>query len=122
MAPEQALGRFAGPPTDRHALGAIAYRCATGRHPFDAADPPALLYAIVHRMPARPGALAELPSDFDRFCAIALAKAPEDRFASGAALADALDAALRGALDRSLRDRADALIRARPWEVRKVAR
>src|SRR5262249_25545839 len=99
MAPEQAPGQ----PTDRrpalHALGAIAYRCAPGRHPYDAADPAALLYAIVHRMPARPGTLAELPADFDRFCAIALAKSPDDRFASGAALARALDAALAGALD-----------------------
>jgi serine/threonine-protein kinase len=119
MAPEQALGQPAGPAADLHALGAIAYRCATGRHPYDAADPAALLYAIVHRMPARPGTLAELPADFDRFCAIALAKAPDDRFASGAALARALDAALAGALDGATRARADALIRRRPWEARR---
>jgi hypothetical protein len=116
MAPEQALGRPADTRADLHALGAIAYRCATGRHPFDAADPAALLYAIVHRMPMRPGALAHLPADFDRFCAIALAKAPEQRFASGAALARALAAALRGALDAAIRDRADALLRSQPWE------
>ncbi|HEX3762174.1 MAG TPA: serine/threonine-protein kinase [Kofleriaceae bacterium] len=116
MAPEQALGRPADTRADLHALGAIAYRCATGRHPYDAADPAALLYAIVHRMPVRPGALAELPSDFDRLCAIALAKAPDERFASGAALARALDAALDGALDPATRARADALIRRRPWE------
>jgi serine/threonine-protein kinase len=119
MAPEQALGQPAGPAADLHALGAIAYRGATGRHPYDAADPAALLYAIVHRMPARPGTLAELPADFDRFCAIALAKAPDDRFASGAALARALDAALDGALDEATRARADALIRRRPWEARR---
>jgi serine/threonine-protein kinase len=119
MAPEQALGQPTGPRADLHALGAIAYRCATGRHPYDAADPAALLYAIVHRMPARPGALAELPADFDRFCAIALAKAPDERFASGAALAGALDAALAGALDPATRARADALIRRRPWEARR---
>ena len=118
MAPEQALGRPADTRADLHALGAIAYRCATGRHPFDAADPAVLLYALVHRMPARPGALAALPTDFDRFCAVALAKSPDQRFASGGELARALTAALRGALDRETRDRADALIRARPWEVR----
>ncbi|HEX3483165.1 MAG TPA: serine/threonine-protein kinase [Kofleriaceae bacterium] len=119
MAPEQALGQPAGPAADLHALGAIAYRCATGRPPYDAADPAALLYAIVHRMPARPSTLAELPADLDRVCAIALAKAPGDRFASGAALAGALDAALAGALDAATRARADALIRRRPWEVRR---
>ena len=119
MAPEQALGQPTGPCADLHALGAIAYRCATGRHPYDAADPAALLYAIVHRMPARPGSLAELPADLDRFCAIALAKEPDERFASGAALAGALDAALAGALDPATRARADALIRRRPWEARR---
>ena len=119
MAPEQALGQPAGPRADLHALGAIAYRCATGCHPYDAADTAALLYAIVHRMPARPGALAELPADLDRFCAIALAKSPDERFATGAALARALDTALAGALDPATRERADALIRRRPWEVRR---
>jgi serine/threonine-protein kinase len=116
MAPEQAQGHRADARADLHALGAIAYRCATGQHPFDAADPAALLYRIVHRMPVRPGALAELTIDVDRFCAIALAKSPDERFASGAALAGALDAALAGSLDRALRDRADAMIRARSWE------
>src|SRR5262249_5249996 len=109
MAPEQALGRRVDHRADLYALGAIAYRCATGRHPFDATDPAALLYAIVHRTPLRPGALAELPIDFDRFSAIALARSPDERFASGDALAGALDAALAGALDRALRDRADAM-------------
>jgi serine/threonine-protein kinase len=118
MAPEQALGQRADTRADLHALGAIAYRCATGRHPFDAADPAALLYAIVHRMPVRPGALADLPADFDRFCALALAKSPDQRIASGAGLVRALDAALRGELDRDARDRADALIRMHPWEAR----
>jgi serine/threonine-protein kinase len=116
MAPEQARGELADIRTDLHALGAIAYRCATGRHPFDAADPAAVLYAIVHRMPVRPGALAELPDDFDRWCALALAKPPERRFPTGAAMADALAAALAGELGGELRDRADAVIRAQPWE------
>ncbi len=116
MAPEQAQGGAVDGRADLYALAAIAYRCLTGRQPFQAADTPSLLYAVVHRMPARPGALAELPADVDRWCAIALAKAPGDRFPSGAALADALDAALGDALDGKLRRRADALIRRHPWE------
>jgi serine/threonine-protein kinase len=116
MAPEQAQGLRADTRADLYALGAIAYRCATGRHPLDAADPAALLYAIVHRMPVRPGALASVPRDFDRWCALALAKSPDCRFASGDALARALAAALDHALDGELRDRADAAIRAYPWE------
>jgi serine/threonine-protein kinase len=116
MAPEQARGQPAGPTADLYALGAVVYRCATGRQPFDAADPAALLYAVVHRMPVRPSALAELPADVDRWFALALAKQPGDRFASGAAMADALAAALAGALPSALRDRADAAMRAHPWE------
>jgi serine/threonine-protein kinase len=120
MAPEQAQGKRVDGRADVYALAAIAYRCLTGRLPFHAPDTPSLLYAVVHRMPARPGALAELPADVDRWCAIALAKSPDVRFPSGAAQADALAAALEGrlddALDGKLRRRADALIRKHPWE------
>ncbi|HEY0993483.1 MAG TPA: serine/threonine-protein kinase [Kofleriaceae bacterium] len=116
MAPEQAQGQRVDPRADLYALGAIAYRCATGRHPFDAAEPAAVLYAIVHRMPVRPSALAAVPVDFDRWCALALAKSPDRRFASGAALVAALAAALRNELDDALRERADRAIRAQPWE------
>jgi serine/threonine-protein kinase len=116
MAPEQAQGQRVDPRADLYALGAIAYRCATGRHPFDAADPAAVLYAIVHRMPVRPSTLAAVPDDFDRWCALALAKSPDRRFPSGAALVAALGAALAGELDEPLRHRADHAIRAHPWE------
>jgi hypothetical protein len=116
MAPEQAQGQRVDRRADLHALGAIAYRCATGRHPFDAAEPAAVLYAIVHRMPVRPSALATVPDDFDRWCALALAKSPDQRFASGAAMIAALGAALAGELDDALRQRADLAIRAHPWE------
>ena len=115
MAPEQAQGKPVDRRADLYALGAIAYRCLTGTHPYSAPDTPAMLYAVVHRRPVRPGALAELPADVDRWCAIALAKAPEDRFATGRALADALSDALRGALAEGHRRRADASIRKSGW-------
>jgi serine/threonine-protein kinase len=115
MAPEQAQGQRLDPRADLYALAAVAYRCATGRHPFSGTDTPSLLYAVVHTMPARPGELAALPADADAWFALALAKAPGDRFASGAALADALDAAFAGRLDPVLRRRAEALLRKLPW-------
>ncbi|HEU4734820.1 MAG TPA: serine/threonine-protein kinase [Kofleriaceae bacterium] len=115
MAPEQAEGRRLDGRADLYALAAVAYRCATGRHPFSGADTPALLYAVVHKMPIRPGETASLPADVDRWFAIALAKAPDDRFATGAELAGALDAAVAGALDPKLRRRAEVLLRTLPW-------
>jgi hypothetical protein len=66
-------------------------------------------------MPPRPGDAVDLPADVDRWFALALAKLPAERFATGAALADALDAALADALDPKLRKRAEGLLRALPW-------
>ncbi len=116
MAPEQAQGKRVDVRGDLFALAAVVYRCLTGRHPFNATDTPSLLYAVVHRMPLRPRELAELPEDVDRWFAIALAKDPAARFATGAALADALVASLAGELAPQLRRRADVLLAKHPWE------
>jgi serine/threonine-protein kinase len=116
MAPEQAQGESVDSRADIYALAAVAYRCLTGRHPFTGGDTPALLYAVVHAMPPRPGALAELPGDVDACLAIGLAKSPADRFASGGELATALADALAGQLQPALRRRGDALARRQPWE------
>jgi len=115
MAPEQAQGHRVDARADVYAIAAVAYRCLTGRPPFTAPDTPALLYAVVHAMPTRPSELGLFGPDLDRWVAIALAKKPDDRFATGAALAEALAQALAGELDARLRKRADTLIRERGW-------
>jgi len=115
MAPEQAQGKRLDGRADLYALAAVAYRCITGRHPFSGTDTPALLYAVVHKMPPRPGETADVPADIDRWFALALAKLPADRFATGDELADAFDAAIAGALDAKLRKRAEVLLRKLAW-------
>ncbi|MBA3454504.1 MAG: protein kinase [Deltaproteobacteria bacterium] len=117
MAPEQAQGRRVDGRSDVYALAAVAYRALTGRHPFNAPDTPALLYAVVHKMPTRPRELTEdLPEDIDRWFALALAKSVDDRFQTCEALFESLHAALTSGLDPKLRKRADALIRKHPWD------
>jgi hypothetical protein len=75
-----------------------------------------VLFAVVHKMPARPSSLAELHADVDLCLAIGLAKSPGDRFPSGAAFAAALAEATRGALAAPLRKRAEGLLRKQPWD------
>jgi hypothetical protein len=115
MAAEQAQSKRVDLRADLYAIAAIAYRCLTGRHPFTAPDTPALLFQVVHAMPPRPGELAELHEDVDRWFAIAMAKSPDDRFASGGMLAATLVDAASGKLDAALRRRADLLLHAKGW-------
>jgi eukaryotic-like serine/threonine-protein kinase len=115
MAPEQAQGKRVDGRADNYAVAAVAYRALTGRHPFNAPDTPSLLYAVVHKMPARPGELVEVEADVDRWFALALAKSPDERFASCAEASRQFEIALTGELDAKLRKRADGLIRKTPW-------
>ena len=71
----------------------------------------------MHRMPVRPGALAELHADVDAAFAIALAKQPGDRCASGGELAALLEHALAGQLAASERARGARLVKQHPWEL-----
>lgn len=115
MAPEQARGGEVDVRTDLYALGAIAYRALTGLPPFSGRDPSDVMMAVMREMPVRPSVLAKIARQLDLVLAIALAKEPMDRFESGDALADAIEAAARGELDPALCDRAEALLEMLPW-------
>jgi serine/threonine-protein kinase len=112
MAPEQAKGSVVDHRADIYALGAVMYRCATGRAPFTRPDTPSLLYAVVEEMPVRPSAIAAVSPAIENVLKIALAKDRDKRFQTAAELVDAFSSALKGELSRDLWRRASSL---RSW-------
>jgi Protein kinase domain len=85
VAPEQIRGDAVDGRADLYALGAMFYECVTGEPPFLRDSQPALLYAHLNDPPPRiseqhGGAPPALDPVVDR----ALAKSPQDRFATGA--------------------------------------
>ena len=96
MAPEQATGGEVTHAADVYALGAIAYRCLTGRSPFKGRDLPELVYQLIHMPPLRPSSLGRVSPLIEDVLAIAMAKDPRRRFSSARAFANAFVAARRG--------------------------
>lgn len=97
MSPEQAAGiREVGPSSDIYSLGVMLYQLVTGRLPFEG-RPSAVLQQTIHSEPDPPNRVnASVPHDLQTICLKALAKSPNDRFASAQQLADDLRRFLRG--------------------------
>jgi serine/threonine-protein kinase len=96
MAPEQASGGTVTHTADIYALGAIAYRCLTGRAPFKGRDFAELVYQVVHAAPIRPSLLGRVSHAIEDVLAVAMAKDPEQRFQSALEFSRAFVAARRG--------------------------
>ncbi|MBN1137623.1 MAG: protein kinase [Anaerolineae bacterium] len=91
MSPEQAQGRPVDHRSDLYALGVILYEMLTGRVPFQADTPHAIVYALIHQPPLPPRQLRpDLSSAMEAVLLKALAKQPNERFQTGADMTAAL--------------------------------
>jgi hypothetical protein len=98
MAPEQADGQEVGPRADLFALGAVLYRCATGKPAFDGKTLTAVLRAVAEHHPPPPHEVnPAIPVPLSGLIVRLLAKGPADRPASAAAVAAELTALSSGA-------------------------
>src|SRR3954469_19111126 len=88
MSPEQVLGRRADHRSDLFSLGVVLYEMLTGAPPFAGADLNAILFQIVNLVQPAPSTVnPAVPTMLDHVVAKALAKAPDDRYASAKELA-----------------------------------
>ncbi len=100
MSPEQAQGKSLTPASDIYSLATILYEALTGKLPFDAKG--AMDFLQLH-VTGKPIPLSQrvpgktFPPLLDHVMARALAKKPEDRFASAADFASAMQSVLSGA-------------------------
>ncbi len=96
MAPEQCRNETITAAVDQYALGVIAFEMITGRLPFKADDPWALMYQHVHEEPPVAHALTRtVPESVSYVLARALAKDPDARFPKVIDFAQALEQAFR---------------------------
>jgi len=88
LSPEQALGATADPRSDLFALGVVLYQMLTGRQPFAAATADVTITNVLRQPVGRPSAVnPHLPAELDGIVMKLLAKEPDARYQTAAAIA-----------------------------------
>ncbi len=95
MSPEQSLGREVDLRTDVFSMGILLYECLSGMNPFAPRRGGMTTRELMCSVDVEPKPLTDLPPALWRVLERAMAKRPENRFESAAALADALVEATR---------------------------
>lgn len=95
MSPEQGQGAALTPASDIYALGVVLYEMLAGHVPFEAETPISVIFKhVTEPIPTENLSRNNVPDALIEVVEKALAKEPEDRYASATMLADAFDAAL----------------------------
>jgi predicted Ser/Thr protein kinase len=98
MSPEQAMAGAIDGRSDLYALGVVGFYLLSGRLPFEGPQASAILVAhVTQPAPTLRSVAPNVPSAIAAVIDRCLAKNPDDRFANGEALADALTKALEAA-------------------------
>ncbi|MBI2914014.1 MAG: protein kinase, partial [Chloroflexi bacterium] len=98
MAPEQALGRQPDARSDLYSLGCVLYEMVTGRPPFLGDDAVAIISQHINTAPVAPSwHNPEVPRAFEALIVRLLAKAPEERPESAAAVLEVMKAIMETA-------------------------
>jgi ABC-type transport system substrate-binding protein len=110
--PEQVEGGTVDGRADVYSLGCVLFECLSGERPFDRESELSVLFAHLNDPPPRvTERRPELPAAFDTVFETALAKSPDERYATCGELVRAARAALQGkVLARRRRIRRGALV------------
>jgi tRNA A-37 threonylcarbamoyl transferase component Bud32 len=102
MSPEQSLGGSTDARTDVFALGTVLYELLTNKRAFAGPSVPEILQKLAYEDPAPVTRLApSLPPAADAVVRMAMAKAPESRYASARSFRDDIDDLLAGRAPRT---------------------